>query len=310
MRQHRVVLALGATMLVGLLAGCSAGSSNSSDAAGSGVPNAAVPNAAGGQAAPSGGAAGGSGSSGNSGTAGASSPSASSGRQVIRSADVSMTARNVTDTVDGVDQVAINAGGYLSAEDLQADFASVTLSVPEAKLDSVLGQLAKLGTVTDQQQQSQDVTDQLVDVSSRIATQQASVDRVRQLLAQATSISDIVQIEGELTTRESDLESMEHQQAELTGQVAMSSVSMKISRTTPPVVAQAAGPAPGFTNGLSGGWHALGATVRVLLLVLGSALPFLLGIGIPVLAVLWALRVLRRRRRGGPVGPPVDPMAG
>jgi hypothetical protein len=220
----------------------------------------------------------------------------SSGRQVIRTATVALTAKNVPTAAASAEQLATTAGGYLSAENVADDTASVTLSVPQAKLDSVLTALAALGTVTSQQQQSQDVTDQLVDVSSRIATQQASVDRVRQLLAQATSISDIVQIEGELTSRESDLESMEHQQAELTGQVALSTVTLQISRTTPPPAAVAAGSAPGFTNGISGGWHALGETVRVVGLVLGAALPFLLGIGIPALVVLW---LLRRRRRGG-----------
>jgi len=310
MRRHRVVLALGATMLVGLLAGCTANSNSASTASGD-VPGAALPNAA--QAAPPGqsgssGASGqSSGQSGKSGSAGAAAslPTATSGRQVIRTATVSMTSRNVSDTVIKVEQAATGAGGYLSAENVAGDSASVTLSVPQAGLDSVLTALAGLGNVTGQQEQSQDVTGQLVDVASRIATQQASVSRVRQLLAQANSISDIVQIEGELTTRESDLESMERQQAELTGQVALSTVTVQISKATPPATAAASGPAPGFTNGLSGGWHALGQTVRVVLLVLGAALPFLLGIGIPVLAVLW---VLRRRRRGQ-VGPPAGTTA-
>jgi hypothetical protein len=86
---------------------------------------------------------------------------------------------------------------------------------------------------------------------------------------------------------------MEHQQDELSGQVAMSTVKLNIARTTPPPPAQAAGPAPGFGSGITGGWHALGQTVRVVLLVLGAILPFLLGIGIPALAVLW---FVRRRR--------------
>jgi hypothetical protein len=204
-----------------------------------------------------------------------------------------MTTNNVPTATNRAEQIADGVGGYLSAENVDRDSATVTLSVPQAQLDGVLGALAKLGQVTSQQQQSQDVTDQLVDVASRIATQQASVARVRQLLNQATSISDIVQIEGELTTREADLESMEHQQDELTGQVAMSTVNLTITRTTSPPPAQAVGPAPGFGSGIAGGWHALGQTARVVLLVLGAALPFLLGIGIPVLVVLW---FVRRRR--------------
>jgi hypothetical protein len=294
MRQ-RVVLALGATMLVGLLAGCSAASTDSGASAG--LPdNAAVPAQGGANAnSPAGGGASSNSSGKSTGARGDAPaiPSVPTGRQVIRTATVAMTTNNVPTAAARVEQVATGVGGYLSGENVDGDTATVTLSVPQAQLDGVLLALAKLGTVTSQQQQSQDVTDQLVDVSSRIATQQASVARVRQLLSQANSISDIVQIEGELTSRESDLESMERQQAELSGQVAMSTVNVQLTKATPPPPVQAAGPAPGFGSGISGGWHALGETVRVVLLAFGAALPFLLGIGIPVLAVLW---VLRRRR--------------
>jgi hypothetical protein len=290
MRQ-RVVLALGATMLVGLLAGCSAASTDSGSSA---APENAVVPAQGGANAntPAGGNR--SSSAGGKASDAPAMPSVPTGRQIIRTATVDMTTNNVPTAAARAEQVATGVGGYLTGENVDGDTATVTLSVPQAQLDGVLLALAKLvGTVTSQQQQSQDVTDQLIDVSSRIATQQASVARVRQLLSQATSISDIVQIEGELTSRESDLESMERQQAELSGQVAMSTVNVQLTKVTPPPPVQAAGPAPGFGSGISGGWHALGETVRVVLLAFGAALPFLLGIGIPVLAVLW---VLRRRR--------------
>ncbi|HEY4457841.1 MAG TPA: DUF4349 domain-containing protein [Pseudonocardiaceae bacterium] len=221
-------------------------------------------------------------------------PPATAGRQVIRTATVVVTTNNVATAAARAEQIATGAGGYLSGENVNDDSATVTLSVPQTQLDGVLAAVGKLGKVASQQEQSQDVTDQLVDVSSRIATQQASVDRVRQLLAQATSISDIVQIEDELTKREADLESMEHQQDELTCQVAMSTVNLQLSKTAPPPPAvKAAGPAPGFGSGIAGGWHALGETVRVVLLVLGAALPFLLGIGIPALVIWW---FVRRRR--------------
>ena len=296
--RRRVVLALGATMLIGVLAGCS--SSNGTSAGGTAQAGPDVPaqqhsTAANGAA---GGSAGGTASgqtaqSGQSGQAGALNlPSVATGRQVIRTATVAVTTKDVSGAASRAATIAQGAGGYLSAENVDGDSASVTLSVPQAQLDSVLAAVAKLGTVTSQQQSSQDVTDQLVDVSSRIATQQASVDRVRQLLAQATSVSDIVQIEGELTTREADLESMEHQQAELAGQVAMSTVTVQISRVVASSPAAQAS-APGFGSGIAGGWHAFLATLRVFVLVLGAALPFLLGIGIPALVIWW---LIRRRR--------------
>lgn len=287
--RRRVVVALGATVLIGLLAGCSGTNSSSS----SGVSSPAGANLPVPQNRDSAGSGAASGKTGSGQAALPNLPPAASGRQVIRTATVALTTNNVPTAASKAEQLAEGAGGYLSGENVDGDTATVTLSVPQAQLDSVLLGLSKLGNVTSQQQQSQDVTDQLVDVSSRIATQQASVARVRQLLNQATSISDIVQIEGELSQRESDLESMERQQAELAGQVAMSTVNVQLTKAALPAPAQASAPAPGFGSGISGGWQALGQTVRVVLLVLGAALPFLLGFGIPALAIWW---VIRRRR--------------
>ena len=287
--RRRVVLALSATVLVGLLAGCTGGSSGANMSSGEGAP---APMQANGNSGSSGDTANKpSGSASTQGNAAPNLPSAPTGRQVIRTATVVVTTNNVSTAASRAQQIATGAGGYLSGENVSDDSATVTLSVPETQLDGVVAALGKLGTLTSQQEQSQDVTDQLVDVASRIATQQASVDRVRQLLAQATSISDIVQIEDELTKRESDLESMEHQQDELSGQAAMSTVNLQLAKSAPlPPPAKAAAPAPGFGSGIAGGWHALGETVRVVLLVLGAVLPFLLGIGIPALVVWWFVR--------------------
>lgn len=277
-------------MLVGLLASCTGASSSSGSAGGYAANDVAPTHAplANGSSGDS--SANSSGSPSGQGNAGANQQPASAGRQVIRTATVVVTTNNVSTAAARAEQIATGAGGYLSGENVSDDSATVTLSVPETQLDGVLAAVGKLGKVASQQEQSQDVTSQLVDVSSRIATQQASVDRVRQLLGQAKSISDVVQIEDELTKREADLESMEHQQDELTGQVAMSTVNVQIGKTAPPLPVQAAAPAAGFGSGIAGGWHALGETVRIVLLVLGAALPFLLGIGIPALAVWWFVR--------------------
>ena len=72
----------------------------------------------------------------------------------------------------------------------------------------------------------------------------------------------------------------------------LSTVTVQISRVVASSPAAQAS-APGFGSGIAGGWHAFLATLRVFVLVLGAALPFLLGIGIPALAIWW---LIRRRR--------------
>jgi hypothetical protein len=52
------------------------------------------------------------------------------------------------------------------------------------------------------------VTDEVVDVDSRIASQRRSIDRIRVLLDQAVNIDDIVRIESELADREAEMDSL------------------------------------------------------------------------------------------------------
>ena len=276
-----------------LLAGCSAGSSanQSAVAGGAAIPPKAGTPQTGGQTATGQSGSGQSGS-GQSGTT-AQLPPATDGRQVVRTANIGLKSNNISQTVDRAQQAATTAGGYASDEDSGPDQGSLTLKVPSDKLESVLGQLRQLSTQpATLSEHAEDVTDQVVDVTSRLATQQASVARVRALLDKATSLSDVTEIEGELTKREADLESLEQRHDELQNQVAMSTITVDISKadTAPPPPAQQAG----FLDALSGGWHAMLATLNGIGIGLGAVLPFATVFGIPALAVLW---IVRRRRK-------------
>jgi len=225
-------------------------------------------------------------------------PPADNGRQVVRTANINVTTDHVGDTVAKIRTAATGAGGYSSDENSSDDHGSLTLKVPADKLDPVLKTIGSYGKVTSQSEHAEDVTDQMVDVTSRLATQRASVDRVRALMDKATSLSDITQIEGELTKREADLESLEQRHDALAAQVAMSTITVDVSRTATP-------PAPvedqaTFLSALGAGWHALVATVNGLGVGLGAVLPFLLVIGIPAGAVYAYLRQRKARSQPAP----------
>ncbi|UKD53757.1 DUF4349 domain-containing protein [Amycolatopsis sp. FU40] len=213
-------------------------------------------------------------------------------RKLARSARLELTTPKTNDVLSRAKAIATGAGGYPGQESATDDSASLTLAVPAEKLDGVLDQLSGLGQVKRREISAQDVTAQVVDVDARLATQRASVDRMRALLAKAQSVSEIASVESELTSRQATLESLERQQASLAGQVAMATVSLSVTKQEAP-----AAPAGGFFSGLSGGWDAFVAFCNGLVRVLGAALPFLIAFGIPAGAVFWWFR---RRHRAKP----------
>ena len=194
------------------------------------------------------------------------------------------------------------SGGYVGGDDRNIDasksYATLTLRVPAGKFDTTMTALAALGTSQSRHISTQDVTGQVVDVQSRLKTQQASVDRIRSLIAGTTSISQIVTLEDELTQRESDLESMEAQLRSLTDLTSLSTITVVLLGPDAKVVAKPAKKTTGFIGGLKSGWNGFVKSLTALLTVVGAALPFVITIGIVAYIVWWLF--YRRRRRPAP----------
>ena len=194
--------------------------------------------------------------------------------------------------------------------DIGPQGAQLVLRIPTAGYATAFQRLLGLGSVLGQEHSAQDVTAQVVDVASRVKSQQASVDRVRALMDRAQSITDVISLEAALTQRESDLESLEAQQQALQSQTAMSTVTVQVFEK--PVAVAAAPARPGRNVGsaalraLADGWHGLYETFRALLVALSALLPFAL-----VLVPLgWlALRLTRRRLRARPTAVAAGPLA-
>lgn len=217
-------------------------------------------------------------------------------RKLARSARLEMTAPKVVDAVAQARGIVQGAGGYTGQESSGDSTATLSLAVPSDRLDGVLDQLARVGTVVRRDLNTQDVTEKVVDVDARLATQRASVERIRALLARATSVAEIASVESELTSREAALESLEQQQKSLAGSVAMATISVTIN-----AAGAAAAPKPdhsGFLGGLAGGWDAFLVFGGGLLTVLGAIAPFMLILGPLGWLGWWQLR--RRRRSEAP----------
>ncbi|HET7660458.1 MAG TPA: DUF4349 domain-containing protein [Oryzihumus sp.] len=235
-------------------------------------------------------------------------------RKITRTASLSIQVKDVAGAANAVHAIVAGLDGFVLNEQLGKDggpqpltgaapsqafngFGTITVSVPADKLDTTLDQLARVGTVLSRSTTSQDVTDQYVDTASRVKTMQASLDRVRALLAQATNIGQVVALESELSRREADLESLQAQLAALKGSVDRSTVTIALS--TPAVVA-ASVDNTGFLAGLRQGWHAFQTSVTAVLTVVGALLPFAALVGL----VGWPLwRWLRRRQAGVTASP-------
>jgi hypothetical protein len=300
---------LASTLAAAGLAGCTSAGSSTSSGAGSPAKVAAAGSAdvAGAPvlAAPAAGSA----SSGSSDSAGTTTSVAldvaAAERSRILSAQLTLKVTDVGAAVAEATGDANGVGGYVGSADTAAatgpgsgPTANVTLRVPNAQFDAVLTRVSALGKVTGSERSEQDVTGQVADLASRLATQQASIARVRVLFARATSVGEVVALESALTEREATLESLQAQQRALAGQVDDATITLTLlGPGAKVVVVHHPVHHAGFVSGLRGGWHALKQIGRGIAVVAGALLPFA-PVFLVVAAVGWWLS--RRRPRHDP----------
>ena len=289
-----------------LLSGCSAGASdNTSSSAGSAADKAAAPQRAEGGVAqaeqqPA---------TGKDQPAQQSPDLAVDQRSIIYRGGITVRAKDsVNAAADQATGIATTAGGFIGADNRTtgeggADTATMTLRVPADKFTAVVNQLARLGKEEHREINTEDVTEQTVDLDARIQVQQARVDSGRRLLAQAKTLNDLVMLEKEVATRESDLASLQAKKRNLADLTALSTITVTFLGPEAPAPKPKQENPGGFLGGLTAGWHALLASLKVVLTVLGALLPWAIVIGLP----LWLAFHLYRRYGRGKLTPALAP---
>ena len=238
-------------------------------------------------------------------------PKAAAANHIIRTASLTVQVEDVPKALEGARATAEKAGGYVGDESTGRDadgheHTRLVLRVPVDAYQDVLSELEGAGKLLERDAKAEDVTDQVVDVESRITSQRASVARVRELMDRATRLSDVVTLEGELSSRQAELESLLARQASLKDRTSLATITLSLSET--PVKKEVAeDDDPGFTDALAGGWDAFVTMLRWVAMVFGAVLPFA---AVAALLVLLWLRVVRPRLPRRPAAPPVTTGAG
>jgi hypothetical protein len=222
--------------------------------------------------------------------------------RVVRTARLTVRVKDVPAALERARATAEDAGGYVGDETTDREpggheRSRVVLRVPEDTYGTVLERLAGTGRLVERKVRAEDVTDQVVDVESRIASQEASVARVRKLMDRATSLSDVVTLENELSNRQAELEALKARQKSLRDRTSMATITLVLSETG--AKPEKKEEETGFLDALAGGWNAFVTTLHWIAVALGAALPF--GAALALIAVV--VRTVRRRLPQPPAPP-------
>ncbi|QIK66196.1 DUF4349 domain-containing protein [Nocardioides sp. HDW12B] len=223
----------------------------------------------------------------------------------IRTGRVTLVSDDLESARASLERTVRRYGGQVASEQTDSTdegelrSSRLTLRVPSARFSTVMASFAELGAVQDSRTEQEEVTTEVIDVASRIRTQEVSLGRLRGFLDRATSVASVIRLESEIARREADLASLRAQQDYLADQTSYSTIelTLRAEEKDPEPAPTKEKEDTGFLAGLSGGWNALVDVLVVAATVLGALLPFALVVALVGLPLAVWLRTTRRHRR-------------
>src|SRR5579862_1891636 len=215
---------------------------------------------------------------------------------IIRTGQVSIEVDSVDPAVARVRALAKSFGGYIGSSSIQrgtenARTATLTMDVPEERLDAALGQLNPIGRVESVNVTARDVGEEYVDFEARMANSKREEQQLLVLLATRTGkLKDVLDVEQELARVRGEIEQAEGHLRYLKAHATMSTLDVTVHEHAT-VLAEAPGQHP-IREAVGQAWRNFIGFVATGIASLGVLLPLM---ALTVGAWIIGRRVLRRR---------------
>ena len=225
-------------------------------------------------------------------------------RLIIRDADLDIVARDTESLVEEVDALAEELDGYVIestiSEYQEGKEAYLRLRVPADRLDQALDRIRDLAMEVRRENISgEDVTDEYVDLQSRLRHLEATGERLLTFMEEAEDTEAALSVYDRLQNIQAQIEQTRGRMQYLEQSAAMATITLNI---TPSELAQPIE---------VGGWHPEGtlrdafeSLIRVLqfmvdalIVIVVLIVPILAFIALPLVGLFFLIRALVRRRR-------------
>ncbi|MXQ55498.1 DUF4349 domain-containing protein [Shimazuella alba] len=220
-------------------------------------------------------------------------------QQMVYHADIQIQVNQLQTAKKQLDHIAkqTSASMVSSSNSEKADerYIRVTYNVPQNQFETFLEHSKKISDIPpDIQIAGEDVSEELVDLQSRIKAKRAMEARLIAMMDKATTTSDLLDIENTLGNVQEQLEQLTGRQKYLQHRVAFSTITVEITSSTyQPLQTQYSfinQASKEFLDSCINMWIGL----QLFAIWLAQALPYLILIGIISLV---AILVLRKKRK-------------
>lgn len=213
-------------------------------------------------------------------------------QKIIKEAWVDIQVKDYEDALKHVKFIISSYNGYISKEnEYKTDYAltnQLEIRVPNESFDTLVEEITGIADIVERKNiEAKDVTEEYVDILARLKTKKEVEKRYLELLKQARSVNDVLNVERELQNIREEIESAEGRLKYLSNKISYSTLYLEVSKELPTVTNFR------FFNkvkeGLGIGWKLL---LNILLGIIYVWPLVILGIGI-----WWLIRRRIRKRR-------------
>lgn len=224
-------------------------------------------------------------------------------RKLIRTFRVEAETEELDTLLTALDEKIIQLGGYVETREIyngstyasrRYRHANLAIRIPAENVNGFMEHVSGVSNVVSSNESIDDVTLTYVDTESRVKALETERDRLLELMAQAETMSDLLEIESRLTDVRYELESYASQLKTLENQVSYATIRLSISEVQEytPVAEKTTWQriAEGFVDSLEGIWE---GAVEIFVWVLANSPYLVLFGGIGTAAVIF----LRKRKK-------------
>jgi len=167
-------------------------------------------------------------------------------RKIIRNAELYLEVRDPAEGQRKITSIAESLGGFVvTSESKQSDTQDPTkkelevnlvVRIPASQYNSALEQIRAIGNrVVQEKTSGQDVTEDFIDLEARIKTQKALELQFLEIMKQANTVSNALEVQRQIAEVRNDIEKLEGRKRFLENKASLSTIT--VSLRTPAAIA-------------------------------------------------------------------------
>lgn len=225
-------------------------------------------------------------------------------RLIIRDGRLALTVEDTLTAQQEIEKIVAELAGegaFLVSSNARTNYEGESpyidtmIRIPAAKFDEVMDRIAALAVKVDERSESaQDVTEEYVDLETRLESLEAARNRLLEIMKQSATTEELLLAEQQLTQRETEIESIKGRMKYLSESARLSSIVISLYPYRPSQPLDTTWrPAETMRGAVDALVNSLRGFADFLIVFVIAVLPWLVVVGL----VWWVVaRIVRKRR--------------